>query len=991
MILHSCNSLPAEDESIAVVGEQSQQQKQTSPTEMDPFWTRKETSCDIEMDVTVEQILNVKSVMTSLPQDEEERQKIHWRAVPSLREIWRKERQRMNKLLPPKDDFLSHPNGDSQVPFTLNAKESSIPGARLAAEGMHRLFRPSPGLEQQFRRAMKQIVERHSKSVSRVDDALREQFGKEPVVPMFRTPPDSSQLTSGPDSPPMDDAVDALDALACQFTEEKDQEESQVDNEVVNALGALSSQFSSTNGERDETNDSFQESAGHPSSTQQPLESQFSQSSSNTSPYHLLSQQCTQDPFEFCQRVERGDCTSNDAAAHVEELIDPRTLTPYEDPGELSDENGFAEEEEAMTEREFERTLTMLATQTQNFAVPKDVACEHPDGSPGESASQNWMHENLTQPQCDNVQYDGGDSSEADSEELNLRGEDESTFEQRSNVHEQQEAQPNSSSLGDPSSLNDTPTAQSPMLPIEGDTLLEYKGDAPTRREVMGKCNDDGLGLSTARLYPLSRGHETLKWLTHSTEYSGIRRELVSQGNLVYNWSRPADYSAVEMEPISKAPSCGKVKAWSRKKRKLPDSCMDDVRPTKSRKHSQMERANDGMQIDDKSHELTATHQPSGRREASQDTGTVTNATGSAPEIEEVEWESSQRIMLSMSPPESVPVNDYALSSMQQMNIQASRDDDTPRHESGQSLSDSTPQSFSQNTPNALDGIGQQGGRIHIEGGGGLKAKAGSPKRTITKTRNEEESSNFYGSDLPSPLTMMSIEVHVQCRVGKAGVNDSKEIAMRPNHEKDRIFAVVYVYACDPGGGEALEILERGCLFVPNEAESKKETVQDPGERMAASMPRTTMGRSSKLTIQTARDEKHLLLRLASIVHWKDPDILLSWDTQGSGLGFIIERGLVISEGQSDEIDMIRLLGRTPRARKTKEEPKKEASHQQGSESNALLANGNMGEPTNASSTEKRWKGSGLGADWDERVGAGAAASSIVSFHIIDTRTLMQA
>lgn len=124
-----------------------------------------------------------------------------------------------------------------------------------------------------------------------------------------------------------------------------------------------------------------------------------------------------------------------------------------------------------------------------------------------------------------------------------------------------------------------------------------------------------------------------------------------------------------------------------------------------------------------------------------------------------------------MSPPESAPVDDCGpnrLTSVQPMDMQVSRDDDTPRDESGPSLSDSTPQSFSQNTPNALDGIGQQGGRIHIEGGGGLKAKAGSPKRSTAKSRNEEKSSNFYGSDLPSPLTMMSIEVHVQCRVGKS-------------------------------------------------------------------------------------------------------------------------------------------------------------------------------------------------------------------------------
>ena len=185
------------DSDIAFMQQSSAEESVGSPRDngrtktpnVDPFWSRKETSCDIEMDVTVEQILNVKSVMTSLPEDEEERSKVHWRAVPSLREIWRKERQRMSKLLPPKDDFLSHPV-DPETPFTLNAKDASTPGARLAVEGMHRLYQPSQGLEEQFRRAMKQIIERHSNSVSQVDDALRGQSSKAPTVPSFLTPPD---------------------------------------------------------------------------------------------------------------------------------------------------------------------------------------------------------------------------------------------------------------------------------------------------------------------------------------------------------------------------------------------------------------------------------------------------------------------------------------------------------------------------------------------------------------------------------------------------------------------------------------------------------------------------------------------------------------------------------------------------------------------------------------------------------------------------------
>jgi hypothetical protein len=116
------------------------------PNLIDPFWSRKETSCDVELDVSVEQIMNVDEIITDLPSDAEDREQIHWRAVPSLKEIWRQERLRMSKLLKPKDDFLSQAN--SPPPFTLNVKKgSSIPGARLAVMGMKRLFDVSDGLE----------------------------------------------------------------------------------------------------------------------------------------------------------------------------------------------------------------------------------------------------------------------------------------------------------------------------------------------------------------------------------------------------------------------------------------------------------------------------------------------------------------------------------------------------------------------------------------------------------------------------------------------------------------------------------------------------------------------------------------------------------------------------------------------------------------------------------------------------------------------------
>jgi hypothetical protein len=249
---------------------------------------------------------------------------------------------------------------------------------------------------------------------------------------------------------------------------------------------------------------------------------------------------------------------------------------------------------------------------------------------------------------------------------------------------------------------------------------------------------------------------------------------------------------------------------------------------------------------------------------------------------------------------------------------------------------------------------------------------------------------------------MMSIEVHVQCRRGRAGVNDSKEIAMRPNSEKDKIFAVVYVYARDPGDGEALEVLERGCLYVPNEGDQGKASARTSGdgpvisctahnlaETINSSLPDKTMGISSKLTVEVVRDEKQLLLRLASIVHWKDPDMLLSWDTQGAGLGYIIERGVSIEKSPSgrvsdscsmDIIDMARLLSRTPRAKKPDHGDRNASGNREVNQPDpSIPSDGMQDESMKGPKSETRWKGSGLGTDWDDRVGAGAAAASIVS------------
>jgi len=225
----------------------------------------------------------------------------------------------------------------------------------------------------------------------------------------------------------------------------------------------------------------------------------------------------------------------------------------------------------------------------------------------------------------------------------------------------------------------------------------------------------------------------------------------------------------------------------------------------------------------------------------------------------------------------------------------------------------------------------------------------------------------------------------VQCRTGRAGVNDSKQISMVPNSERDKTTAIAFVVARDPGGGECLQYLERGCIYVPVEREipakhdpNRKEKIKSAADRLRRAIPLRSMGIASPVSVECVEDERSLLLRFAAKVRARDPDMLLSWDTQGAGIGYLIERG--VSLGQSDQsdsgtdhgkqLDMVKLLGR---------------AHNTGGSAalsqiqNVFGSSASDKETADSSKvkSKERWKGSGMGSDWDERVGAGVAAASI--------------
>ena len=147
-------------------------------------------------------------------------------------------------------------------------------------------------------------------------------------------------------------------------------------------------------------------------------------------------------------------------------------------------------------------------------------------------------------------------------------------------------------------------------------------------------------------------------------------------------------------------------------------------------------------------------------------------------------------------------------------------------------------------------------------------------------------------------------------------------------------------------------------------------------------MPRANMGIRSPMAVDVVKDERHLLRRFKDIVRTKDPDLMLSWDTQGAGLGYIIERGHALGKtssstiddsntGESSGLDMAKLLGRTPMDRK--------AANFVTTMSTGATTELDLDKINEANeSVEQTWQGSGLGSDWDDRVGAGVAAASIV-------------
>ena len=504
-------------------------------------------------------------------------------------------------------------------------------------------------------------------------------------------------------------------------------------------------------------------------------------------------------------------------------------------------------------------------------------------------------------------------------------------------------------------------------LKSSNQTPLHRLGEILTPRIVPPSGNDIGKTDEGNALCRLEPAGSVPSWLNHSSSYGALRRDRGRLGT-TSRTSQSAHNSRNYFRPVHLPPSSTEVASWYRKK--FGKSPNQSVMRQSSRKRAPSDAGfGDGLEIDGNSRMFVSNRAKMLRRK---------EASAPIPEaqsVEEVHWESSQPMHFSatqLTPPDtsssSQPHPSFEALSTESKTIHSSSGSQTESHNSG----------------HALDGIGNQGGRIHVQGGGGLKAKTkASQLATLSSSEYDDgDLSNRYMDSLPSPITFMSIEIHVQCRTGFSRL-DGKKISMAPNSSKDKVVAVTFVFGQDPGGGEPLKITERGCLFIPLEAESDDHASQVSSIR--SSMPRVIMGTSADLLVELVKDETRLLHRVKDIVRMRDPDMLLSWDTQGSGLGYLIERGLQIGRAGHDEVvsstetntglDLARLLGRTPNDSRL-------SSFTRSAQFDSCLRTDEEMRPLDVPKQREAemWKGSGLGSDWDERVGAGAAAASIVSF-----------
>lgn len=855
--------------------------------------------------------------MTSLPNEQEECQsEIHWRAVPSLREIWTEERQRMKVLLSAKDNFLSNtsesgkyiPNSkqskdvvsQNPPPFTLSVKKgATVPGARLACRGMKKLYQSSPGVETDFRRAMNDIVCRHEILIDQIDARLYEKYTNENIInkqieskPRQFTPQCVLKFQNSSPKIAEDEALLALQALARQFsfdltpdkhmyTPEPSQhtfEENEVISQSIKKKFGI--KFGSPPLMLSSCSQFYSQLSCVPPMTQEVLEE-------------------VEDALDFCRGVDNGDVTTLLSEFKAEgnsqsniKCINPLTLTPYE---LLDEDEGFLDEEDNMGEDALERSLSILATQstirshennndseaslipgiqTYKFDDVNDFQIPHSQASLSIDSPKLLRHTVLSpHARNDSNILEGKWSKDV------KQGAPESS----GVVHVQSQSLPTSlcNSINDLAEKSPKPQLRS-MFSVDSispcdrmDYLFELK-ECPPLRNAFENGGKKVMCSSPIFLHPATSNSKS----TDATPYHRFSH-LSYQSKETFAVLKVG--SCKYIEPVVQPPSVSRIRRWLHTERLVKRR--ETIKGQQVGTHKKRNKSDSNLKstkIDMHANVNSKIVQRAGSKKRKEVVSgdNINISTSSVYEVEEIEWEKfgsqSQDSVESPSLHQSVdeikqvlhvekPVKSLDTTKSQDsvgLNINSSGVTQTmASHSLGL-------QTFSGNS-NSADNPSQetttQGERACIERIGGLKV---SISQTNCKPLTQ--------------LTIMSIEVHVQCRTGKAGINDSKEIAMKPDPSKDAVSAVTYVYACDPGGGEKIRIIDCGCIFVPSENELSSSNTGDSINVGKISLNiisqvGKTLGISCDMKTEVVSDEIQLLLRLASVVQWKDPDALISW------------------------------------------------------------------------------------------------------------------
>lgn len=836
------------------------------------FWTRRDTSCDIELDTTVTNILNVKDIMVENPNDPE----VHWRAVPSLREMWIEERKRMAELVPPRENFLSNDSQSEQfnqhddmkkrdLQFTLSVRKGADrPGSLLALIGSRQLFESSPGLKDDFDRAIHDIISKHEKNLNNVKEMMN--------IPKSRRGKRNLTVTTKISNNKFVDIKEssALQSLLEQFT--------------TIQTDTLANQLQHTQLLSPVDCNNLSQSLGLPS---------------KLTKGHMKE---VDDDLEFFRKIHR--------EVVDDELIDPLTLTPYE--GDCKDD--YWAEEDNMNEEDFEHSLTLLATQHQG------TTC----GIQGiHDADANLDKPILASVHVNNIPLDievGNQDKKTKCMDGAVNGNNLTSYDIETrqqfniNVGTGQHRKGNSIiRYDDPPALGRCMWQPKKTPPLKGNFFSSLSSQNQERRAW----------------YPIAHYPATsVSWLGYAN---------------LHNIARPSIHLGDRYEPLARTPSVSEVSRWLRK-RKVDQ--VEDPRVVKAALNLR------GRSVATK-RKCNVAHHLHGEW----DEGNLNQEPGTNLVTSRKTDDCSAVVMTSNA--EQSPAKHHESSNFSNMKSRGPTDH----------LSSADTAEYS-NLNNRDTDISHRGSILHY--------KAGLKSSTTIHYQQELEVVQ------KRQVTIMSIEVHVQCRTGKAGTHDSRDISMQADPSRDAVYAVCYGYAVDPGGGEKIKVIDRGCIFVPTQKEMSSQNQFSAVNSCSSdivSLIGKTLGCSKTLIIETVRDERHLLLRVASLVRWKDPDVLTSWDTQDKGIGYLIQRGLFLGNGDGNTekgliIDMVRLLGRTPRDEKCD------------------LRNFRPDETFNereerTSEDPKRWGGSILGAEWDDRVGAGAGPSSIVGRLVLNCWRIM--